>query len=748
MSITKVASKTVDAVVGDVITYEYEVTNDGNITLDNVSVSDVHGGSGALSAISPASVTLAPGASQTFTSTYTITQADVDGQTDVSNTATASATPKRGTIVEPTATEDVSVIAAVRELVLDKTTTSTDFDSVGDILNYSYAVTNNGNVSVVAPITVADDQVDGAGGSVSCPALPAAGLAPGDTLTCTATYAVTQADLDAGSVTNVASATDGTTTSNTDSETVTGTAIAGLTLDKRLTAASPTSYAADGITLLYEYEVTNTGNQAIETPITVADDVIDAVPSSVSCPALPTSAAYPAGGLLPGDSLTCTASYTTDQNDVDVGSVVNTATATDGTTTTAPDAVTVNAVQDPSLAVTKTAVPIDPADFVTGAVVTYDYVITNDGNTTVPGPFSINDNVITSGITCDAVAAPGLAPTGTVNCQGTYTVTTNDVDLGSVTNNATGTNGTITSPSATETVPTGASPALSIVKTSPTPSFAAVGDSVTFEFEVTNSGNAAFTRDIVVTDDKISTSPLTCWVPTAGDPDFRPASSDGSIPAETVTCSGTYMVTQADLDADEVVNEASASTIFQTTTTVTSPVGTATVPAASNPAMEVTKSASPSPFSTLGEAITYTISVRNSGNQTLTNVAVTDPLIPSLSCVIPTLAVGATDTSCVGTYNVTQADMDAGQIENTATATGSDPQGGSVSDSGGASPATDDPLITPATPANPLWTLSKTSTFVSGASGDPTQKGEIVTYTFELANTGNVTITTAALMKL
>ena len=83
-------------------------------------------------------------------------------------------------------------------------------------LSYSYVVTNSGNTTITAAISVVDDVIDGAGGSVSCPAFPAAGLAPLATYTCSATYDVTQADIDNGSVTNTASATDGTTTSPDD----------------------------------------------------------------------------------------------------------------------------------------------------------------------------------------------------------------------------------------------------------------------------------------------------------------------------------------------------------------------------------------------------------------------------------------------------------------------------------------------------------------------------------------------------
>jgi uncharacterized repeat protein (TIGR01451 family) len=79
--------------LGDVITYTFTVTNNGTVTLTNVSVSDPLAG---LSAIAPASVaTLAPGATQVFTATYTFTQDDVDVGS-LLNTATATGTPPIG----------------------------------------------------------------------------------------------------------------------------------------------------------------------------------------------------------------------------------------------------------------------------------------------------------------------------------------------------------------------------------------------------------------------------------------------------------------------------------------------------------------------------------------------------------------------------------------------------------------------------------------------------------------------------
>ena len=55
------------------------------------------------------------------------------------------------------------------------------FAAVGDTLTYDYVVTNAGNVTLTEAISIADDRV-----SVTCPALPLGGLAPGGTLTCSA----------------------------------------------------------------------------------------------------------------------------------------------------------------------------------------------------------------------------------------------------------------------------------------------------------------------------------------------------------------------------------------------------------------------------------------------------------------------------------------------------------------------------------------------------------------------------------
>ena len=95
-------------------------------------------------------------------------------------------------------------------------------------------------------------------------------------MTCSASYTITQADLDAGSVTNTAKASANGVDSNQDSETVTAIQTKTLLLDK---TAAPATYSTVGTIISYSYKVTNTGNVTLAGPVTVADDK-----ATVTCP--------------------------------------------------------------------------------------------------------------------------------------------------------------------------------------------------------------------------------------------------------------------------------------------------------------------------------------------------------------------------------------------------------------------------------------------------------------------------------
>ncbi len=676
--------------LNDVLTYVVTVTNTGNVTQSNVVVTDAK--------LVPNSFTcpsVAPLDTCVLNGTHTVSQAEVNAGSIANTGSVTSAlipTPQTVSITTP--------IPQTRSLSIDKTSPTPNFTTVGNTISYSYAVKNTGNVTLAGPIQVTDNKT-----SVSCPALPPGGLAPNAIVTCSATYSVTQADIDAGSVTNIATTQTNGVSPITDTLTVNAVQTRSLAIDKTVSLTTP-SFDAVGDIVQYNYVVRNTGNTTLTAAVTVADNK-----TTVSCPALPS------GGLAPNATINCTASYTVTQLDLDAGSVVNIANATSGTTTSPSDTVSVPAVQTPKSVMSKIARLFPPASFATGFVVTYDYVIKNTGNVTLTGAVSVTDNRIPS-VTCDPLPFGGLLPNATLNCLGTYTVTSNDVALGSVTNLATGKIGATTSPQTSETIPAGRNPALSLVKSSTSAPFTAVGNTLVYSYLITNSGSAAFATPITIVDDKIGT--LTCYTPSVADPDFTPG--------ETLTCSGTYTVTQADLDRGFVTNDATANVTYQTTTPVVSPPASKTINSTQTGQLTVTKSAATLPVTVAGQVLTYTIAVKNDSNVTVSGITVSDPLIPSLSCIIPALAPAASNNSCVGTYTVTQANIDAGVINNTATASGVNPQGAPIVGTG--------TISTPTPAAAPGVEVVKSATPTTVAS-----VGEPVTYSFAVRNTGNVTLT-------
>ena len=619
LGLTKSASPTTYSEVGAVVSYSYVVKNTGNVTLAGpFTVNDDKVG-----AVSCPAGSLAPNTTVTCTASYTITQADLDDGS-ITNHATAT----DGTLISNEAQATVTAVQT-RALAIDKSAQETTYAAVGDVIHYSYLVTNAGNVTLHDPITVSDDKAT----DESCPALPAGGLAPGQSITCTASYAVTQADLDAGSLTNVASATDGATTSPIDTVTVPATQRPALALTK---SASPATYNTAGQTINYSYVLKNTGNVTLSGPFTVTDDK-----AAVTCPPDVTS-------LAVGDTLTCSASHTITQADLENGKVTNTATASGGGVTSNQATATVTATLCKVLSLIKTATPTTYSKV--GAVITYRYLVRNFGNVTLTGPFSVTDDKTT--VTCTQPADGALSPNETMTCTATYTITQADLDNGKVTNKATASGGGATSNQATATVTAAQCKAMSLIKTASPTTYNKVGDMITYSYVIRNVGNVTLTGPFSVTDDKVT---VTCIQP-----------ADGALsPNETMTCTASYTITAADMTAGKVTNKAMAAGGG-----ATSNQATATVTATHCKALSLTKTAAPTTYSKVGDKITYSYVIKNTGNVTLTGPFTVADNKTTVTCP-PTasLAPGAS-TTCSASYTITAADVTAGKVTNTATAAG------------------------------------------------------------------------------
>lgn len=87
-------------------------------------------------------------------------------------------------------------------LNIKKVANVTSYSTEGQTITCTYNVTNSGNVDILGNITVTD-------GHISSPiTIVSDDLAPGNSVTGTAIYTITQPDIDAGSMTNSAYATN------------------------------------------------------------------------------------------------------------------------------------------------------------------------------------------------------------------------------------------------------------------------------------------------------------------------------------------------------------------------------------------------------------------------------------------------------------------------------------------------------------------------------------------------------------
>lgn len=85
----------------------------------------------------------------------------------------------------------------------------------------------------------------------------------------------------------------------------------------------------------------------------------------------------------------------------------------------------------------------------------------------------------------------------------------------------------------------------------------------------------------------------------------------------------------------------------------------------SEPGVDAVKSSLTASYQMVGDVIDYEIVVNNTGNVTLTGLAIDDPLTDDEACPSVTLEPG-TEMTCTASYTVTLADLEASSVSNTA----------------------------------------------------------------------------------
>lgn len=193
--------------VGDVISYSFTITNSGNVNLTEVMLTDemMAGANGDFELTGDPIPLLVPGAVNTdaYSATYVLTQEDLD-RGNIDNIATVTGTPPRGDDV--TGEDEASVPMLARPSI--QLTKAADAEALGDppavddIITYSFLIENTGNVPLTG-ITLDDPLVEGLDRTPAT--IP--DLAPGEEVTVTVEYPITQDDIEAGEVLNTATAT-------------------------------------------------------------------------------------------------------------------------------------------------------------------------------------------------------------------------------------------------------------------------------------------------------------------------------------------------------------------------------------------------------------------------------------------------------------------------------------------------------------------------------------------------------------
>ncbi|MCX6305261.1 MAG: T9SS type A sorting domain-containing protein, partial [Bacteroidetes bacterium] len=528
------------------------ITNNSNVTLTNITLNDpqvaVTGGPIA---------SLAPGLSDntTFSATYTLTQANIDAGVFV-NTATVTGKDPNSNDVTHSDSHSQPLPAA-SSISMTKTGT-VDADVIapngvvnaGDHITYSFTVTNTGNTTLT-DVMISDPQVTITGG-------PIASLAPGITnsSTFTATYLLTQADIDAGTYTNLATATgmppSGPPVTGSDDDSRSLPAASSISLIKtgtlHMDIVAPNGIANAGDKITYAFTVTNTGNTTL-TNVTISDP-------------LATILGGPIASLAPGatNSNTFTATHTLVQGDIDAGTYYNLARASgnppSGPPVTNVDDDTQSFGIEASIHLLKTGTPNFGPDGIpqSGETISYAFVVNNTGNVTLSNVYITDPLATVSGGPVSSLA-PGVTDNTTFTAV--YTLTQADIDAGTFTNTATVFGTTPFSEGVSDddddTQLLARQPQWTLHKVASESVYHVIGDVLHYTLSVANTGNASISN-VVLTDPGAD----------AGSIQYISGDIGGDLilsPGETWLYHASHAVVLADLNAGHYFNMATVNGI-------------------------------------------------------------------------------------------------------------------------------------------------------------------------------------------
>ena len=481
----------------------------------------------------------------------------------------------------------------------------------GEVVTFTVTVTNIYNQTK----TITLNEIDG----VTLEQAVFEGVEPGETVSTTATYTITEADVIAGEFVNTVTASFSDEESTFEDEDIVDEieeSEGHLTINKETTStpANGSSYVL-GETITYKITATNDGNLTLK-DVKVVDEL--------------TNGEWTIETLAPGESRSFDTAYTVTEADILAGTVVNTATAEGTSPDPEEPEVPVEPGEEtdptetpkPSLFVDKEAQPDEDGVYNLGDEITYTIKVTNNGNVTV------TDITVTDELTGGNWTIESLAPGESREYETVYTVTEDDILNGSITNIAvvegTDPNEDPVDTEGEETVPTDpADSHLTVTKrTTSEPGEDGtydLGDTITYEIVATNDGNLTL-NNVVVTDDLTGDR----W------------EIETLAPGQSRTFEAEYVVTEEDIHNGSVVNEATATAdgkeeedpeiIPGETEDPTNP---------ESPSLDVDKALVDGKDEyEIGDVIEYAITVTNNGNVTQNDIRVTDMLNAAGNIVI------------------------------------------------------------------------------------------------------------------
>ena len=746
-----------NAVVGVPFNYVLTVTNTGaSATAVAATVTDVVPAGLTINGISPGCQNL-PAGSQTVVCTIAAGFANTAPNNtilyviDVTPTAAAAASVSNVATVSSSGDPDCAsgcssqtVTTTIKSPHLEIIKSGPASAVVGVPFDYSISVRNTGDANATADVTITDALPAGlsfvsalpncafANGTVTC-SVASADLQVGGSATVITIKVVPTAAGTISNTANVSGGGDPACATNCGSNPV-GTVVAAqapsLSIVKSVTSTGPYTV---GSVIAYRFAVENQGNVVVS-GLKVDDALLD-----VAATCLVTT-------LQPGESTSCDGVHTVTVAEVAVGNVHNSATANGqpptppgGTTPplaiSPPSTVDTATNQAPSLAVVKSVTSSGPYGI--GSVISYQFTVQNTGDVNLSG-IAVNDPRLDAPASCMVTTLP---PAASTTCSGVHTVTAAEVAAGYVHNSATVTGQPPTPPGGTQPSPitsppsevdtaTAQNPALSIVKSVTSTGPYGLGNVIAYQFLVQNTGDVTLTG--IVVNDALLDAPATCVLTTLS-------------PGASTTCSGVHTVSAVEVAAGYVHNSATASGLPPTapggtpSTPITSPASEVDTATKQNPGLGIVKSVTSTGPYGVGSVIAYQFVVENTGDVNMSGIVVNDALLDSPATCAATSLQPQASTTCTGVHTVTAAEVAAGHVHNSATATGQPPTppGGVTPPPFTSAPGT----VDTATEQLPSMTLAKSVT-----SAGPYRAGSVIHYAFEVQNTGNVTLTNVSVV--